>query len=132
MLTGDDDAPDLALLDFQDALVGHPAYDLVSLLQDARRDVPPELEVAMFDRYRAARGAGDDFERDYRILGGQRNAKIMGIFARLSRRDGKHRYLDLIPRVRAHLERDLQHPALAPVAQWWTANVPADAVVPHP
>ena len=133
MLTGDDDsAPDLALLDFQDALVGHPAYDLVSLLQDARRDVAPELEAAMLDRYRAATDAGEDFERDYRILGAQRNAKIMGIFARLSRRDGKPRYLDLIPRVRAHLERDLQHPALAPVADWWAANVPADAAVPHP
>lgn len=114
------------LLDFQDALVGHPAYDLVSLLQDARRDVSPELEATMFDRYVKATGAGDDFLADYARLGAQRNAKIVGIFVRLWKRDGKPRYLDLIPRVWALLERDLSHPALEPVAHWFASNVPAD------
>ncbi|PNU05272.1 aminoglycoside phosphotransferase family protein [Novosphingobium guangzhouense] len=114
------------LLDFQDALVGHPAYDLVSLLQDARREVSPELEAQMFDRY--VHKAGTDVETflaDYARLGAQRNVKIIGIFVRLWRRDGKPRYLDLIPRVWAMLERDLAHPALAPVAGWFDANIPA-------
>ena len=115
------------LLDFQDALVGHAAYDLVSLLQDARRDVPPDLEEAMLARYIAASGADEaTFRADYALLGAQRNAKIVGIFVRLARRDGKPRYLDLIPRVWAQLERDLAFPALAPVARWFAANIPAD------
>lgn len=114
------------LLDFQDALVGHPAYDLVSLLQDARRDVSADLEAEMFDHYRALTGAGDDFLADYARLGAQRNAKIVGIFVRLCQRDGKPRYLSLIPRVWALMERDLAHPALAPVARWFDANIPAD------
>ena len=112
------------LLDFQDALVGHPAYDLVSLLQDARRDVSPELEADMFDHYVKVTGQGDDFLADYARLGAQRNAKIVGIFVRLWKRDGKPRYLDLIPRVWSLLERDLTHPALAPVARWFDANIP--------
>ena len=114
------------LLDFQDALNGHPAYDLVSLLQDARRDVSPQLEADMFDYYVEQSGAGDDFLADYARLGAQRNAKIVGIFVRLCKRDGKPRYLDYIPRVWALLERDLHHPALAPVADWFAANIPAE------
>ena len=115
------------LLDFQDALVGHPAYDLVSLLQDARRDVSPELEAVMFDHYREQTGVdGNEFLADYATLGAQRNAKIVGIFVRLWRRDGKPRYLDLIPRVWRLLERDLTHPALAPVAAWFDRNIPRD------
>lgn len=115
------------LLDFQDALVGHPAYDLVSLLQDARRDVSPQLEAEMLEHYLRAMGADENtFRADYARLGAQRNTKIIGIFVRLWRRDGKPRYLDLIPRVWALLERDLAHPGLAPVAAWFDANVPAD------
>ena len=118
---------DQGLLDFQDALVGHPAYDLVSLLQDARRDVSPELEAVMLEAYLAATGLEREaFLADYAVLGAQRNAKIVGIFVRLCRRDGKPRYLDLIPRVWAAMERDLAHPALAPVAAWFDANIPAD------
>ncbi|MCB2079401.1 MAG: phosphotransferase [Novosphingobium sp.] len=114
------------LLDFQDALVGHRAYDLVSLLQDARRDVSPELEAEMFDRYVKASGVDPDlFLADYARLGAQRNAKIVGIFVRLCKRDSKPRYLDLIPRVWRLLERDLAHPALEPVARWFEANIPA-------
>jgi aminoglycoside/choline kinase family phosphotransferase len=113
------------LLDFQDALVGHPAYDLVSLLQDARRDVDPALETEMFDYYVEKTGAGTDFLADYATLGAQRNAKIVGIFVRLWKRDGKPKYLGYIPRVWALLERDLTHPALKPVADWFEANIPA-------
>lgn len=116
---------DQGLLDFQDALVGHPAYDLVSLLQDARRDVSEDLEARMIAYYLERTGlSADDFTADYARLGAQRNAKIVGIFVRLWRRDGKARYLSLIPRVWQALERDLAHPALAPVAAWFDANVP--------
>jgi len=114
------------LIDFQDALVGHPAYDLVSLLQDARRDVSPDLEREMIDHYLAQIDGGPEFEADYARLGAQRNAKIVGIFARLWKRDGKPRYLAFIPRVWEALERDLAHPALAPVAGWFDANIPAE------
>lgn len=116
----------LGLLDFQDALAGHPAYDLVSLLQDARRDVHPALEAAMLDRYRRITGAGGDFVAAYHVLGAQRNAKIVGIFTRLWQRDGKPRYPGLLPRVWAYLERDLARPELAPVRAWFDANLPAD------
>jgi aminoglycoside/choline kinase family phosphotransferase len=112
------------LIDFQDALVGHPAYDVVSLLQDARRDVTPALERRMLDRYLGQVDAGPEFEADYARLGAQRNAKIVGIFARLWKRDGKPRYLAMIPRVWEAMERDLKHPALAPVAAWFAANIP--------
>lgn len=121
MLLGDGDQ---GLIDFQDALVGHPAYDLVSLLQDARRDVDPALEARMLRRYLAQAGAGSQFDADYARLGAQRNAKIVGIFARLWLRDAKPRYLPMIPRVWAAMERDLAHPALAPVAEWFAVNIP--------
>jgi N-acetylmuramate 1-kinase len=125
LLGGKADAPQ-GLIDFQDALVGHPAYDLVSLLQDARRDVPEALEAAMLTHYCTAAGVnGDELRADYARLGAQRNAKIVGIFTRLDRRDGKPRYLAMIPRVWAALERDLAHPALAPVARWFDAHIPA-------
>jgi N-acetylmuramate 1-kinase len=116
----------LGLLDFQDALAGHPAYDLVSLLQDARRDVAPELETAMLDRYKRITGAGDAFDIAYHVLGCQRNAKIVGIFTRLWKRDSKPRYPGLLPRVWRYLERDLAHPALQPVKAWFDANVPPE------
>ncbi|MGN6377003.1 MAG: aminoglycoside phosphotransferase family protein [Sphingomonas sp.] len=115
----------LGLLDFQDALAGHRAYDLVSLLQDARRDVEPEIEAAMLARYRAATGADEAFVAAYHILGAQRNAKIIGIFTRLWKRDGKPRYPALCPRVWRYLEQDLATPELAPVADWFDSNVPA-------
>lgn len=116
----------LGLLDFQDALAGHAAYDLVSLLQDARRDVSPALETAMLDRYRARVGNDPDFDSAYHVLGAQRNSKIIGIFTRLWQRDGKPRYPTLCPRVWGYLDRDLAHPALAPVAAWFDATIPAD------
>ncbi len=114
----------LGLLDFQDALAGHPAYDLVSLLQDARRDVPEAIETAMLARYRANRPLDP---AAYALLGAQRNAKILGIFVRLWKRDGKPAYRRLQPRVWRYLERDLAHPALAAVASWFDRNVPPSA-----
>ena len=119
----------LGLLDFQDALAGHPAYDLVSLLEDARRDVPAALEAAMLDRYLAAASVADDvaFRAAYEVLGAQRNTKILGVFTRLRDRDGKAGYIPLLPRVWAHLTRNLAHPALAPVAAWFDAHVPLEA-----
>jgi len=108
------------VIDFQDALLGHTAYDLVSLLEDARRDVDPALASQMIDRYTKSRGfcAADreQFLIDYAILGAQRNAKILGVFARLVHRDGKPRYLHFMPRVEAHFRQNLAHPALAPIA----------------
>ena len=120
----------LGLLDFQDALAGHPAYDLVSMLQDARRDVVPALEADMLDRYCARTGAGQDFRTAYHILGAQRNVKILGIFTRLWKRDHKPHYRAFQPRVWRYLERDLAHPALAAVRAWFDANVPLSARAP--
>jgi len=119
---------ELGLLDYQDALAGHPAYDLVSLLQDARRDVDPALEEAMLQRYYAAAGVDqpERFRAEYEILGAQRNSKILGIFTRLWKRDAKPHYLGFQPRVWGYLERNLRHPALAPVRQWFDANIPPE------
>jgi N-acetylmuramate 1-kinase len=114
------------IIDFQDALVGHPAYDLVSLLQDARRDVSPELERAMLDYYHVHAEPDDDFDLHYALLGAQRNAKIIGIFTRLWKRDGKERYLSFLPRMWGLLERDLAHPGLVPLKTWFDRNIPAE------
>ena len=126
------DTDELGLLDFQDALAGHAAYDLVSLLQDARRDVSPELEEAMIAYYCTLAGVTDveRFRAHYEILGAQRNSKILGIFTRLWKRDGKSHYLPLQPRVWGYLERNLAHPALAPVKAWFDGNVPAESRAP--
>lgn len=115
----------IGLLDFQDARLGPPAYDLVSLLEDARRDVPPALAEAMIERYLAARPdlAPDAFRAAYALLGAQRNCKILGLFSRLARRDGKPAYLELLPRVRGHLQRDLAHPLLAPLKDWFARHL---------
>ncbi|HEY6916180.1 MAG TPA: phosphotransferase [Allosphingosinicella sp.] len=119
---------ELGLLDFQDALAGHAAYDLVSLLQDARRDVPPVLEEAMLARFMSRLDIADRarFRAHYEILGAQRNTKILGIFTRLWKRDGKAHYLAFQPRVWGYLERNLAHPALAPVKTWFDANLPPE------
>lgn len=112
------------IIDFQDALIGHPAYDLVSLLQDARREVSPELEAAMLRYYQEQANAGTDFGLHYALLGAQRNTKIIGIFTRLWKRDGKDRYLEFLPRMWGLLERDLEHPGLASLKNWFDANIP--------
>jgi N-acetylmuramate 1-kinase len=112
------------LLDFQDALAGHPAYDLVSMLEDARRDVTPSVERAMLDYYVATTGVGPDFETAYWVLGAQRNTRILGVFSRLWKRDDKPRYRSFQPRMWGLLERNLEHPALTPLKNWFDANVP--------
>lgn len=107
----------LGILDFQDAVAVHPAYDLVSGLQDARRDVAPDIEAAQIARYIAATGLDEErFRAAYALLGAQRNLRILGIFTRLAQAEGKRRYLAFMPRVWAALQRDLAHPALAPLA----------------
>jgi len=113
------------LLDFQDAVAGHPAYDLASVLEDARRDVPEAIEDAMIRRYVAATGHGDQFERAYWALAAQRNTRILGVFTRLWQRDDKPHYRRFQPRMWGLLERDLAQPSLAPVRAWFDANVPA-------
>ncbi len=124
MLDGRGGVARWGLLDFQDALAGHPAYDLVSMLQDARRDVAPEVEAQMLAHYQAMAQPRDGFEQAYWILGAQRNTKILGIFTRLWKRDGKAHYLNFQPRMWGLLERDLARPELASVKRWFDANVP--------
>jgi hypothetical protein len=111
------------LLDFQDAVAGHPAYDLASVLEDARRDVPPAIESAMIDRYVAATGHGEAFERAYWALAAQRNTRILGVFTRLWKRDNKPHYRRFQPRMWGLLERDIAQPHLKPVRDWFDANV---------
>lgn len=115
------------LLDFQDAVIGPQSYDLVSLLEDARRDVASDLAAAMRQRYLAAFPTLDQasFDLSYAVLGAQRNCKIAGIFTRLCRRDGKPTYLAHIPRVWRLIEQDLRHPALAPLGAWLARHIPA-------
>lgn len=122
----------VGIIDTQDAVMGSPAYDLASLLQDARLDVAATVEAALLNHYAMRRRNADrSFDEDrfrtsYAILGAQRAAKILGIFARLSMRDGKDGYLRHIPRVSALLERNLQHPALAELKQWFDRHLPPD------
>jgi N-acetylmuramate 1-kinase len=129
LLPGRDGVRGCGLLDFQDALCGPASYDLASLLEDARRDVPPVLRDAMTERYLAARPEidGGTFRRSAAILAAQRNAKIIGIFTRLSRRDGKSQYLCHIPRVWRLLEGDLREPALHSLARWLDRHLPAQS-----
>ena len=123
----------VGVLDFQDALAGAPAYDVVSLLEDARRDVAPELAQEMKDSYIAAsRDQGvaldpEHFRLTAAVLAAQRNAKIIGIFARLYKRDNKPRYLAHLPRVWRYMEHDLQHPALARLRSWYDRHVPKES-----
>ena len=115
----------VGLLDFQDTVMGPAAYDVASLLQDARVTVPPELELKLLALYGAERKAADpafdmaDFATSYAIMGAQRATKILGIFARLDKRDGKPQYLAHLPRIRAYLARNLAHPALIRLQAWF-------------
>jgi tRNA threonylcarbamoyl adenosine modification protein YjeE len=120
----------VGVIDYQDAVAGHPASDLVSLLQDARLDVPAALETELLDDYLVAAARADaafeseTFRWAYAVLGAQRNTKILGIFARLAVRDGKPQYLRHIPRISGYLERNLRHPELADVRQWFGRHLP--------
>ncbi len=127
LVSGREGHAHLGLLDFQDALAGHPAYDLASILEDARRDVSPAIEEVMLDRYIAARDEGEAFRRAYWALAAQRNTRILGVFCRLWKRDGKPGYRRFQPRMWGLLERDLAAPHLAPVKRWFDENVPASA-----
>jgi N-acetylmuramate 1-kinase len=120
----------VGIIDFQDAVLGPAAYDLVSLLQDARIDVPEQLELALLTRYIKARQAADDsfdpagFAEIYAIMSAQRNTRLLGTFARLNRRDGKPQYLRHQPRIWTYLSRSLAHPVLSGLRVWYSANVP--------
>jgi aminoglycoside/choline kinase family phosphotransferase len=123
----------IGLLDFQDAVFGPPAYDVSSLLMDARCDIPDDVEVHLLSRYAMGmHAAGADFDpasfaADYVTMGAQRATKILGIFARLERRDGKPQYLRHMPRVWNYLMRTLEHPALVALKGWYATNVPPPA-----
>ena len=120
----------VGLLDFQDAVIGPAAYDLASLLQDARVDVPEELEVTLLGRYVQKRRAADPgfdsavFIKTYATMAAQRASKVLGIFARLDRRDGKPQYLRHIPRDWTYLQRALTQPSLATLQGWYSVHVP--------
>jgi aminoglycoside/choline kinase family phosphotransferase len=124
------DTARIGLLDFQDAVIGPTAYDLVSLLQDARIDVPESIEIAMLTHYaKEMREKDASFDaaglvEQYAIMSAQRNTRLLGTFARLNRRDGKPQYLRHQPRVWAYLNRALAHPALARLREWILAYVP--------
>lgn len=116
----------VGLIDFQDGLFAHPAYDLVSLIEDARRDVSPDLAEPLQMRFceKAGLKYGPEFRTAYAVTGAQRNAKILGIFIRLAERDGKPHYRGLIPRVAAHFQGNLQDPKCADLKGWVETHVP--------
>ena len=126
LVEGREGVAHFGLLDFQDALAGHPAYDLASVLEDARRDVDPAIEQAMIDRYVAATGNEDAFRRAYWALAAQRNTRILGVFTRLWKRDGKPGYRKFQGRMWGLLERDLAAKGLEPVRNWFDRNVPEE------
>ncbi len=117
----------VGLIDFQDALFAHPSYDLVSLIEDARRDVSPSLAAPLISQFCQEAGIVEDdkFHAAYNVMAAQRNAKILGIFVRLAVRDKKPKYLELIPRVAAHFNKDISHPALAPIQVWMQKYAPS-------
>jgi N-acetylmuramate 1-kinase len=119
----------VGLIDTQDCVMGNPAYDLVSMLQDARVDIDFRFADELFEYYCALRTEAGNFdrpgfERDFAILGAQRATKILGIFARLNQRDGKPVYLKHIPRVSRSLARNLEHPELKALKDWHDRNLP--------
>jgi len=117
----------VGLIDFQDAVAGARSYDLISLIEDARRDVAPEIAQCTTQRYLDVAGEDETaFRAQMAVMAAQRNAKIAGIFARLYKRDGKPRYLGYLPRVWGYLERDLEHPALAPLKSWYDETLPRE------
>jgi aminoglycoside/choline kinase family phosphotransferase len=123
----------VGIIDFQDAVAGTHAYDLVSLVEDARRDVDPALAERMTAHYlkqMASQGTPlveSEFRAQAAIMAAQRNAKIVGIFARLYKRDNKPRYLDYLPRVWGYLNKDLEHPALRDLKTWYAKHIPQSA-----
>ena len=121
----------VGIIDFQDAVLGPEAYDVVSLAQDARIDIPEAFEIALVARYvKARRTQGADFDSArfaalYALMSAQRNTRLLGTFARLNRRDGKSHYLRHQPRAWGYLQRALAHPSLARLRDWYAAHLPA-------
>ncbi len=117
----------VGLLDFQDAVIGPVTYDLVSLFEDARRDVSHAVTAKLLDRYRVLFPTldQDTFDASYAIIAAQRSTKILGIFTRLAHRDGKPSYLHHTARLWRWLEADLEHPVLAPVRDWFDRAIPS-------
>jgi aminoglycoside/choline kinase family phosphotransferase len=120
----------VGIIDTQDCLMGHPAYDLASMLQDARVDVDAAVAGDLHEHYCRLRASDPHFDRQafeaaFAVLGAQRATKILGIFARLSKRDGKHGYLRHVPRVSRYLERNLAHPELKALKAWFDRHLPA-------
>jgi hypothetical protein len=131
----------LGIIDFQDAVFGPPAYDVASLLQDARQEVPADLELRLLAHYARRRGLADPhfdstaFTSSYAVMGAQRATKILGLFTRLDRRDGKPQYLKLLPRIERTLAKNLAHPTLDPLRAWFATHLPralGSAVEPAP
>ena len=130
----------VGLIDTQDAVMGHAAYDLVSMIQDARVDIPEHLSEKTFQHYIACRTnspvqianelknqksfSESNFRTAYAVLGAQRATKILGIFARLNKRDGKPAYLKHMPRISRYLNQNIQHPALVSLKDWFEGNMP--------
>lgn len=120
----------VGIIDFQDAVLGPPSYDVVSLAQDARVDISEQLEITLVSRYVRGRRAADTgfdpaaFAQSYAMMSAQRNTRLLGVFARLNRRDGKPHYLRHQPRIWTYLQRALVHPALLDYQRWFMANVP--------
>lgn len=129
-LTGREGVQRVGIIDFQDCVLGHPAYDMASLAQDARVTVPDELELKLLASYAKLRRETDadfdmaDFVKAYSILAAQRATKVLGIFARLNQRDGKPQYLAHLPRIEAYLKKCMRHPALAALKGWYETNFP--------
>jgi N-acetylmuramate 1-kinase len=129
-LSGREGAAQIGVVDFQDCVLGHPAYDVVSLLQDARVEVPDSIELRLLTHYARLRRESrpsfqmSDFARAYAILGAQRATKILGIFTRLDTRDRKPHYLAHLSRVEKYLVKDLNHPVLAELKVWYENNLP--------
>lgn len=123
----------VGILDFQDAVIGHPVYDLISLLEDARRDVGGQTveHVKAYYVQHITQECRATFEGDYALYAAQRNCKILGIFARLAIRDHKPRYLHYISRVWKHLEHDLAHPSLGKLRDWFERVIPQKYRVPE-
>ena len=128
----------VGLLDFQDAVMGPAAYDLASLLQDARVEVPEPMEIALLGHYVTRRAELDpkfepvEFLQAYAALAAQRASKILGIFSRLDRRDGKPQYLRHIPRIWGYLQRSLAHPALGQLRTWYDLHLPEPTPAANP
>jgi aminoglycoside/choline kinase family phosphotransferase len=123
----------VGLIDFQDALIGSRAYDLVSVLQDARKDVTAEREAAMLAHYVARAGAElagfdeEEFRAAYAALGAERALRLIGLWPRLLKRDGKPHYMAHMPRTMAYLRRNLAHPSLGALKHWLDRHVLVDA-----